>query len=159
MKTKLTHINESGDFRMVDIGDKPITERLAIAKGEVKMKSDTLSQIIAGTVEKGDVFVISRIAGVMAAKKTSEIIPLCHPLQLSHIAVDLKVDEKLPGIQIDARVKSIGKTGVEMEALTAVTVAALTIYDMVKAIEKSVQIQNVRLVEKRGGSSGTVINE
>jgi cyclic pyranopterin monophosphate synthase len=159
METKLTHIDEGGRFKMVDIGEKPDTERLAVAKGVVKMKPETLARIMAGTLEKGDVLVVSRIAGVMAAKKTAEIIPLCHPLQLTHISVDLNISEDLPGIEIEACVKTFGKTGVEMEALTAVAVTALTIYDMVKAVEKTVQIQNVRLVEKRGGRSGIVVNE
>jgi cyclic pyranopterin phosphate synthase len=159
METKLTHIDSGGNFRMVDVGGKPDTERLAVARGEIRLKPETIAQIEAGTLKKGDALAVARIAGVMAAKKTAEIIPLCHPLQLTHVDVDLEIDEKLPGIRITASVKTIGKTGVEMEALTAVSVAALTIYDMIKAVEKTALIQNIRLVEKRGGRSGVVLNE
>jgi cyclic pyranopterin phosphate synthase len=159
MKTKLTHINQAGLIRMVDVGDKADTDRSAVAKGEVIMRPETLAQIQAGAVKKGDVLAVARIAGVMAAKRTSEIIPLCHPLQLTHIDVGMELDEGLPGVLITASVKTRGKTGVEMEALTAVAAAALTIYDMAKAIEKTMRIQNIRLVEKHGGRSGDIINE
>jgi len=159
METRLTHVDEGGNFRMVDVGGKPVTERLAVARGEIILKPETISQVKAGTLKKGDALSVARIAGVMAAKKTSEIIPLCHPLQLTHIDVDLEIDENLPGICITASVKTVGKTGVEMEALTAVAVAALTVYDMVKAVDKHARIQNVRLVEKRGGRSGVILNE
>ena len=144
---------------MVDVGDKPITERMAVAKGEVHMTRATFELIRDGNIKKGDVLTVAQVAGIMGAKKTSELIPLCHPLPLSKIDVDLALDESLPGVVITARAKTSGKTGVEMEALTAVSVAALTIYDMAKAAEKTMRIQNIRLVEKRGGQSGDVINE
>jgi len=144
---------------MVDVGDKPDTERVAVARGEVVMRPETLALIQAGALKKGDVLTVAQLAGVMAAKRTADLIPLCHPLQLSHIAVDLELDVALPGVQIAATVRTHGKTGVEMEALTAVSVAALTVYDMAKAVEKTLRIQNIRLVEKRGGRSGDVVNE
>lgn len=144
---------------MVDVGDKPDTERVAVARGEVVMRPETLALIQAGALKKGDVLTVAQLAGVMAAKRTADLIPLCHPLQLSHIAVDLELDAALPGVRIAATVRTRGKTGVEMEALTAVSVAALTVYDMAKAAEKTLRIQNIRLVEKRGGRSGDVVNE
>jgi cyclic pyranopterin phosphate synthase len=158
MAEKLSHIDEQGRARMVDVSHKPDTERVAVAKGEVVMKAETLELIQAGTLKKGDVLITSQLAGVMAAKRTSELIPLCHPLPLSHIQVVLEMDRQLPGIMITAQVKTSAKTGVEMEALTAVSVAALTVYDMAKAAEKTMRIQNIRLVEKHGGQSGDVIN-
>ncbi len=144
---------------MVDVGWKPETERIAIAEGEVQMKPETLAIIQKGNAKKGDVLSIAQIAGIMAAKRTSELIPLCHPILLVHIGVELELDGNLPGVRIQAVVKSMGQTGVEMEALTAVSIAALTVYDMAKAIEKSMRIQNIRLVEKHGGVSGDVVNE
>ena len=144
---------------MVDVGDKPVTERMAIAKGEVHMLRATFDLIRDGQVKKGDVLTVAQIAGITAAKRTSDLIPLCHPLPLSKVDVEFALDESLPGVVITATVKTSGKTGVEMEALTAVSVAALTIYDMAKAAEKTMRIQNIRLVEKRGGRSGDVINE
>ncbi len=144
---------------MVDIGDKPDTARTAVARGEVQMKPETLALIAAGQVKKGDVLTVAQVAGIMAAKRTSELIPLCHPLPLTSIDVQLALDDELPGVQITARVRTTGKTGVEMEALTAVSVAALTVYDMAKAAEKTMRIQNIRLVEKHGGRSGDVVNE
>ena len=156
---KLTHLDESGRARMVDVGAKDDTERLAIAKGEIVMKAETLALIRDGQIKKGDVLSIAQVAGIMAAKKTSELIPLCHPIALTKIDVDLSIDETLPGLQIVATAKTIGKTGVEMEALTAVSVAALTVYDMAKAAEKTMKIQNIRLVEKHGGKSGDIVNE
>ena len=144
---------------MVDVGAKPDSERIAIAKGQVVMKPETLALIQEGGLKKGDVLTVAQLAGVMAAKRTSELIPLCHPLALTHIAVDLETDTSLPGVLITATVRTIGKTGVEMEALTAVSVAALTIYDMAKAAEKTMRIENIRLVEKHGGRSGDVVNE
>jgi cyclic pyranopterin phosphate synthase len=159
MPEKLTHLDESGRARMVDVGQKADTERVAIAKGEVLMRPDTLALIQAGAMKKGDVLAVSQIAGVMAAKRTSELIPLCHPLPLTQVVVDLEPDMNLPGVKITATVRTVGKTGVEMEALTAVSVAALTIYDMAKAAEKTMRIQNIRLVEKHGGRSGDVVNE
>jgi cyclic pyranopterin monophosphate synthase len=156
---QLSHLDETGRARMVDVGAKPDTERIAVARGEVVMQPATLALIRAGQIKKGDVLTVAQLAGIMAAKKTSELIPLCHPLALTKIEVDLALDETLPGVQITAAVKTTGKTGVEMEALTAVSVAALTIYDMAKAAEKTMKIQNIRLVEKHGGRSGDVKNE
>jgi len=156
--SKLTHLDATGRARMVDVGDKPDSNRLATAKGEVLMKKETLELIRAGSLKKGDVFSVAQIAGIAAAKRTWDLIPLAHPLPLSHISVDLSLDAELPGVVITATVKTTGKTGVEMEALTAVSVAALSIYDMAKAVEKTMKIQNIRLVEKRGGRSGDVIN-
>lgn len=159
MPKKLTHVDAQGRARMVDVGHKPDTARTAIARGEVHMKSETLRLIRAGQMKKGDVLTIAQIAGITAAKRTSDLIPLCHPLPLSKIDVDLALDDSLPGVVITATAKTVGKTGVEMEALTAVSVAALTVYDMAKAAEKTMRIQNIRLVEKHGGQSGEVVNE
>ncbi len=144
---------------MVDVGGKPDTERVAIARGEVRMQKTTFELIRAGQIKKGDVLTVAQIAGITASKRTSELIPLCHPLPLTQVDVDLQLDESLPGVVITATAKTVGKTGVEMEALTAVSVAALTVYDMAKAAEKTMRIQNIRLVEKHGGRSGDVINE
>jgi cyclic pyranopterin monophosphate synthase len=159
MPNKLTHQDDTGRAHMVDVGDKPESERLAIARGEVLMKKETLALIRTGTMKKGDVLTVAQIAGITAAKRTSELIPLCHPLPISYIDVTLNLDGTLPGVIITATVKSTGKTGVEMEALTAVSVAALTVYDMTKAVEKTMKIQNIRLIEKHGGRSGGVVNE
>ena len=159
MTNKLTHLDEQGRARMVDVGSKPDTERIAIARGEIRMKKATLDLIRLGQIKKGDVLTVAQIAGISASKRTSELIPLCHPLPLTKVDVDLILDESLPGVIITATAKTIGKTGVEMEALTAVSVAALTVYDMAKAAEKTMRIQNIRLVEKHGGQSGDVINE
>jgi cyclic pyranopterin monophosphate synthase len=159
MTPKLTHIDESGRARMIDVGDKPDTERVAIASGQVIMKQATLELIRTGTIKKGDVLTVAQIAGITAAKRTSELIPLCHPLPITHIEVTLSLDDSLPGVNISASVKTIGKTGVEMEALTAVSVAALTVYDMAKAAEKTMRIQNIRLLEKHGGRSGDIVNK
>jgi cyclic pyranopterin monophosphate synthase len=159
MPEKLTHLDESGRARMVDVGQKPDTDRIAIAKGEVVMRPDTLALIQAGALKKGDVLAVAQVAGVMAAKRTSELIPLCHPLPLTQVTVDLDLDEALPGVRITVMARTVAKTGVEMEALTAVSVAALTVYDMAKAVEKTMRIQNIRLVEKHGGRSGDVVNE
>lgn len=159
MTPSLSHLDDAGRARMVDVGHKPDSERVAVARGEITMRPETLSLIEEGNLKKGDVLAVAQLAGVMAAKRTSELIPLCHPLPLTHISVDLKLDKDLPGIQINATVRTIGKTGVEMEALTAVSVAALTVYDMAKAVEKTMHIQNIRLIEKHGGQSGDVINE
>ncbi len=144
---------------MVDVGGKPDTERTAVAQGEVHMKPETLEAIRLGNMKKGDVLTVAQVAGIMGAKRTSELIPLCHPIPLTKIDVELSLDQALPGIQIRASARSTGKTGVEMEALTAVSVAALTVYDMAKAVEKTMRIQNIRLVEKHGGRSGDVTNE
>jgi len=159
MSDKLSHIDENGFARMVNVGHKPDTERSAIAKGEVLMRKDTLSLIQAGTLKKGDLLTVAQLAGIMGAKRTSELIPLCHPISLSHVEVQLELDPDLPGVRITATTRTLAKTGVEMEALTAVSIAALAIYDMAKSAEKSMHIQNIRLVEKRGGQSGDVINE
>ncbi len=156
---KLTHLDESGRARMVDVSIKPDTERLAIAKGEVLMKQETLDLIRAGQIKKGDVLTIAQIAGISASKRTSDLIPLCHSLSLTKVEVNFRLDDSIPGVEITALVKTTGKTGVEMEALTAVSVAALTIYDMAKAAEKTMRIQNIRLVEKHGGRSGDIVNE
>jgi cyclic pyranopterin phosphate synthase len=144
---------------MVDVGHKPDTERVAVAKGEVRMRGETLALIQAGALKKGDVFTVAQLAGVMAAKRTADLIPLCHPLPIHQVLVELEPFPELPGVQITATVRTTGKTGVEMEALTAVSVAALTVYDMAKAVEKTMRIQNIRLVEKHGGQSGDVVNE
>jgi cyclic pyranopterin phosphate synthase len=159
MTEKLTHLDEQGRARMVDVGHKPDTERIAIARGEIHMKKQTLDLIRAGQIKKGDVLTVAQVAGISASKRTSELIPLCHPLPLTKVDVDLALNDSLPGVVITATVKTTGKTGVEMEALTAVSVAALTVYDMAKAAEKTMRIQNIRLVEKHGGQSGDVINE
>jgi len=143
---------------MVDVGQKPDTERIAIARGEVHMLKETLDLIRAGQIKKGNVLTVAQIAGISASKRTSDLIPLCHPLPLTKIDVDLALDESLPGVIITATVKVTGKTGVEMEALTAVAIAALTVYDMAKAVEKTMRIQNIRLIEKHGGQSGDVVN-
>src|SRR5215471_6883377 len=150
----LTHIGASGEARMVDVSDKPATERLAVAEGRVLMSETTLGLIVSGNAKKGDVLGTARIAGIMAAKRTSELIPLCHPLALSKVTVDIEPDASLPGCLVRAAVTVTGPTGVEMEALTAVSVACLTIYDMIKAVERGVRIEGVHLVEKKGGKSG-----
>jgi len=159
MSKKLTHLDQQGRVSMVDVGHKPDTERIAIARGEVHMLKATLDLIRAGQIKKGDVLTIAQIAGITASKRTSDLIPLCHPLPLSKIDVDLMLDDAIPGVVITATAKVTGKTGVEMEALTAVSVAALTVYDMAKAVEKTMRIQNIRLIEKHGGQSGDVVNE
>ena len=155
----LTHVNESGHVQMVDVGQKPDTERVAVAKGEVLMQPETLRLIAEGGVPKGDVLTTAQIAGIMAAKRTPGLIPLCHPLQLTKVDVEFEIDEANARIEIAATVRCRGKTGVEMEALTAVSVAALTIYDMAKAVEKTMRINNIRLVRKSGGKSGDFANE
>jgi cyclic pyranopterin phosphate synthase len=150
----LTHIDSSGEARMVDVSEKPATERLAVAEGRVVMSKETLKLILSGNAKKGDVLGTARIAGIMAAKRTHELIPLCHPLALSKVTVDIEPEPKLPGCIVRATVKVTGPTGVEMEALTAVSVACLTIYDMIKAVERGVHIEGIHLVEKLGGKSG-----
>lgn len=154
----LSHLDQSGQARMVDVGFKPDTARSALARGAVQMRPETLELIRQGNMKKGDVLGTARLAGIMAAKRTADLIPLCHPLALTLVEVTLELDAALPGIQISALVKTSGKTGVEMEALTAVSVAALTIYDMAKAVEKTMRITDIRLVEKHGGQSGDIIN-
>ena len=152
-KKRLTHLSSRGEARMVDVSDKPPTERIAVAEGFVRMKPATLALVRKGNAKKGDVLGAARLAGIMAAKRTHELIPLCHPLALSKVVVDLEPSRG--GIAVRATVKVKGPTGVEMEALTAVSVACLTVYDMVKAAERGMTIEKVRLVEKRGGKSGT----
>ena len=154
MAKLLTHLGKSGAARMVDVSAKPATERVAIAEGRVVMKPATLDLVLKGNAKKGDVLGAARIAGIMAAKKTHELIPLCHPLAITKVTVDLVPDKKLPGLVVTASVKVTGQTGVEMEALTAVSVACLTVYDMVKAVERGMRIEGIRLVEKTGGKSG-----
>ena len=153
-RPKLTHIDPGGRPRMVDVSAKPDTVRVAVARGSVRMKPETLALIRSGRVEKGDVLATARLAGVMAAKRTHELIPLCHPLLLTDIDVALEPDEGDSAVRIEATVKVTGKTGAEMEALTAVCVAALTIYDMCKAVDRGMRIEAVRLVQKAGGKSG-----
>ena len=151
---KLSHLGRRGEARMVDVSAKAATERVAVAEGRVVMTRKTLAIVRKGNAKKGDVLGVARIAGIQAAKRTHELIPLCHPLPLSQVEVELAVDAKLPGVTVRARVKVAGKTGVEMEALTAVSIACLTVYDMVKAVERGMRIEGIRLVEKRGGRSG-----
>ena len=150
----LTHFDAQGQAHMVDVSDKPVTARVAVARGHVVMSAATLDLITSGTAKKGDVLGIARLAGIMGAKKTADLIPLCHPLPITKVALDLIPDASLPGIVVEATVKTGGQTGVEMEALTAVSVACLTIYDMVKAVEKSTRIEGIRLILKDGGKSG-----
>ena len=150
----LTHFDESGHAHMVDVSDKPVTARIAVARGKVRMSLETLDLIVQGRASKGDVLAVARLAGIMAAKRTADLIPLCHPLPITKVSVDLTPDPTLPGIIVEATVKTGGQTGVEMEALTAVSVACLTIYDMVKAVEKSMIIEGIRLILKDGGKSG-----
>ncbi|RWR28191.1 cyclic pyranopterin monophosphate synthase MoaC [Sinirhodobacter populi] len=150
----LSHFDAEGQAHMVDVSDKAETDRTAIAEGAVVMRPETLAHVLAGTAKKGDVLGIARIAGIMAAKKTSDLIPLCHPLPISKVSLDLTPDEALPGVRITATVRTTGRTGVEMEALTAVSVAALTVYDMLKAVEKSMRIEGIRVMLKDGGKSG-----
>ncbi|MVA98963.1 cyclic pyranopterin monophosphate synthase MoaC [Nitratireductor sp. CAU 1489] len=152
--TPLTHIGASGEARMVDVGDKAETERLAVAEGRVAMQAATLATIRAGNAKKGDVLGTARIAGIMAAKRAHELIPLCHPLMLSKVTVEIEPDETLPGLVVRATAKLTGRTGVEMEALTAASVACLTIYDMAKAIDRGMTITGIRVIEKTGGKSG-----
>jgi cyclic pyranopterin phosphate synthase len=159
VKPELSHTDELGRARMVDVSSKAISERQAVAEGEVRMRPETLGLIRDNALEKGDVLAVAQIAGIQAAKRTAELIPFCHPLPLDHLAVVFELDAGLPGVRIRATARSTGKTGVEMEALTAVSVAALTIYDMAKSAEKSMRIQNVRLVEKSGGKSGDYLEE
>ena len=156
---KLTHLDEEGRVRMVDVGEKPDTERVAVAKGEVSMRPETLRLIAEKGVPKGDVLAVAQVAGIMAAKRTPDLIPLCHPLLLTKVDVTFHIAEGRSCIEITATARCRGQTGVEMEALTAVSVAALTIYDMTKAVEKTMRISNVRLVRKSGGKSGEVVLE
>lgn len=154
MAKDLTHLGKSGEARMVDVTGKDVTERTATAEGRVIMQTKTLDIVLAGNAIKGDVLGAGRIAGIMAAKRTHQLIPLCHPLTITKVEVDIEPDHQLPGFHVRATVKVSGKTGVEMEALTAVSVACLTIYDMVKAVERGMRIEGIRLLEKQGGKSG-----
>jgi cyclic pyranopterin phosphate synthase len=153
--TGLTHFDDQGAAHMVDVSDKPATDRMAVAEGRVIMSAETLALVMQGTAKKGDVLGVARLAGIMGAKKTSDLIPLCHPLPVTKVALDLTPDLALPGVLVRATVKTSGQTGVEMEALTAVSVACLTIYDMLKAVEKGMEISGIRLLRKEGGKSGT----
>ena len=154
MADKLSHIDETGAARMVDVGSKDDTERFASASGTIAMKPETLAMVMSGQAKKGDVLATARIAGIMAAKKTSDLIPLCHPLALTQVTVDIAEDKALPGLTVTATAKLKGKTGVEMEALTACSVALLTIYDMAKAVDRGMVIGAIRVTEKSGGKSG-----
>ena len=155
----LTHIDDEGRARMVDVGDKPVTDREATAKGHVTIQPETLRLIKEGLMKKGDVLTIAQLAGIMGAKRTSELIPLCHPLPLNQVSVDFELDESNSRIEITASARTSSKTGVEMEALTAVSIAALTVYDMCKAVDRGIRIENIRLVRKRGGQSGDITLE
>jgi cyclic pyranopterin monophosphate synthase len=155
--TQLSHISASGEAHMVDVSAKDVTERVAIADGRVVMQPETLALALSGNAKKGDVFATARIAGIMAAKRTHELIPLCHPLALSKVAVDLESLPELPGIKVTALAKVSGRTGVEMEALTAASIACLTIYDMLKAADRSMRIEGIMLIEKTGGKSGDYV--
>lgn len=159
MDEKLTHLDESGRASMVDVGAKPDSERIAVAEGWVIMHRNTLELIQRGNMKKGDVISVARLAGIMGAKRTADLIPLCHPLALTGIAVDLMVDEVRSGLRIEASVRTVGKTGVEMEALTAVSIAALTVYDMGKAVDREMRIEGIRLLEKHGGTRGDYVAE
>ncbi len=151
---QLTHFNESGEAHMVDVGNKAITDRVAVTEGYIEMQADTLRLIAEGGHKKGDVLAIARIAGIMAAKKTADLIPLCHPLPISHVSVDFQIETERQRIRCQCTVKTTGQTGVEMEALTATQIALLTIYDMCKAVDRGMVIQSVQLLEKAGGKSG-----
>lgn len=157
MSNHFTHFDAEGRAIMVDVGGKADSQRLAVARGEIRMKEETLSRILDRTVEKGDVFAVARVAGIMAAKKTPELIPLCHPLPLGAIQLDFTPHPGEGRVEIEARVSVAGKTGVEMEALTAVSAAALTVYDMCKAVDKEMEIGAIRLMEKHGGKSGSFV--
>ncbi len=150
----LTHFDGQGHAHMVDVSGKPVTDRLAVARGVVRMTAETLAIVTEGRAKKGDVLAVARLAGIMGAKKTADLIPLCHPLPITRVALDLTPDPTLPGVVIEATVKTSGQTGVEMEALTAVTIAALTVYDMLKAVEKGMIIDGITLILKDGGKSG-----
>lgn len=159
MTDKLTHLDESGRAKMVDVGDKPMSHRVAVARGMVYMKPETLQLVRDGALKKGDVITTARLAGIMGAKRTSELIPLCHPIPLNHISLEMEIDEDNNRVILTASAKTHGKTGVEMEALTAVSVAALTVYDMAKAVDREMRITDIHLVEKRGGVHGDYVKE
>jgi cyclic pyranopterin monophosphate synthase len=157
MSKKLTHLDEQGRADMVDVGDKPNTDRIAIAEGAIYVQAETLRLIKDGNMKKGDVLTVARIAGIMAAKKTPDLIPLCHPVPISKIGIDLWLDEDQNAIRIQAQARTLGKTGIEMEVLTAVSITALTIYDMAKAVDRTMRIGDIRLLEKRGGMRGDYV--
>jgi len=156
---KLSHLDEQGHVKMVDVSDKDTTSRIAVARGAIHMRPETLALILADKIEKGDVFSVARIAGIMAAKKTSELIPMCHPLNITSVEIGLKPAENPARVEIKASVRVSGKTGVEMEAMSAVSVAGLTIYDMCKAVDREMSIGDIRLVKKSGGKSGTFLRK
>ncbi|MBF9044805.1 cyclic pyranopterin monophosphate synthase MoaC [Rhodobacterales bacterium HKCCE4037] len=151
---ELTHFDGTGAAHMVDVSDKAVTDRVAVAEAHVKMRPETLEKVVEGTAKKGDVLGVARLAGIMGAKKCADLIPLCHPLPITKVSVELEPDNNLPGVRITATVKTTGQTGVEMEALTAASTAALTVYDMLKAVEKSMEIGGLRVILKDGGKSG-----
>ena len=151
---KLTHVDDQGRARMVDVGEKPISERTAVAEGAVRMTREAFEQVAAQSVAKGDVLAVAELAGTMGAKRTGELIPLCHPLSLDLVQVEARLEPELPGVRLTAMTRATGKTGVEMEAMTAVAVACLTVYDMVKAIDRGMTIEEVQLVSKTGGTRG-----
>jgi cyclic pyranopterin monophosphate synthase len=157
MSDSLTHLDDQGHASMVDVGDKPETDRIAIAAGTVHMQPETLRLIREGLIKKGDVLTVARIAGIMAAKRTAELIPLCHPLHVTKIGVDIDLDDEQSAIHITAQVRTRGQTGVEIEAMTAVSIAALTIYDMAKSVDREMRIDNIRLLEKHGGTHGDYV--
>jgi cyclic pyranopterin monophosphate synthase len=151
---KLSHVDEAGRARMVDVAGKPATVRAAVAEGTIRMSREAFQSVAEQQIAKGDVLAVSEVAGTLAAKRTAELIPLCHPLGLDHVEVEARLDEQLPGVRVRAAAKAVGRTGVEMEALTAVSVALLTVYDMVKAVDRGMEIEKVRLLEKTGGTHG-----
>ncbi len=153
----LSHLNKNGEVHMVDVGDKPVTSRTAVAGGRITMKAETLALVEQGKTKKGDVLATARLAGIMAAKKTSDLIPLCHPLALTRVTIDITPDPDLPGYQIMATTSVSGQTGVEMEALCAVSATCLTLYDMLKAVDRAMVISHIRLLEKHGGKSGSFL--
>jgi cyclic pyranopterin monophosphate synthase len=157
--TKLSHLDDQGRARMVDVSDKEVTSRIAVARASIHMRPETLALIRGGRVEKGDVFSVARVAGIMAAKKTSELIPMCHPLNITSVKIELTANDDPARVEIEASVRVSGKTGVEMEALTAASVAGLTIYDMCKAVDREMTLSEIRLVEKSGGKSGTFVRK
>ena len=159
MMAKLSHLDEQSRARMVDVSEKKVTSRIAVARGVIRMRPETLALILEEKIEKGDVFSVARVAGIMAAKKTSELIPMCHPLNITSVEIELKPQETPASVEIEATVRVDGKTGVEMEAMTAVSVAGLTIYDMCKAVDREMSIGDIRLVKKSGGKSGTFIRK
>ena len=159
MTAKLSHLDEQGRARMVDVSEKEVTSRIAVARGVIRMRPETLALILEKKIEKGDVFSVARVAAIMAAKKTSELIPMCHPLNITSVKIDLLPQERPASVEIEATVRVNGKTGVEMEAMTAVSVAGLTIYDMCKAVDREMSIGEIRLLKKSGGKSGTFIRK